>query len=152
VVADDRSERGAPAPVVESHDPPVGRHFAVLIVDDNAVNRKLTLQQLKKLGYGDDTETAENGRVAIEAVARRHFDLVLMDCEMPEVDGFTATRAIRAAETMTGEHVTIVAMTANAMAGDREACLAAGMDGYLAKPVQLADLRGAIEQYARATA
>ncbi|MGD0053391.1 MAG: ATP-binding protein [Vulcanimicrobiaceae bacterium] len=139
-------------PVVESKGPTAGRPFAVLIVDDNAVNRKLTLQQLKKLGYGDDAETAENGREAIEAVARRSFDLVLMDCEMPEVDGFTATRAIREAEALTGTHVTIVAMTANAMAGDREACLAVGMDGYLAKPVQLADLRGAIERHAHAPA
>jgi CheY-like chemotaxis protein len=140
----------APAPAVESQALPGGRPFAVLIVDDNAVNRKLTQQQLKKLGYGDDAETAENGREAIEAVARRSFDLVLMDCEMPEVDGFTATRAIRQAESLTGTHVTIVAMTANAMAGDREACLAVGMDGYLAKPVQLADLRGAIERHAQA--
>jgi len=148
-VAEGQGEGSAAPPVLESSGLPDGRQYSVLIVDDNPVNRKLTLQQLKKLGYGDDTDTAENGRVAIEAVASRHFDLVLMDCEMPEVDGFTATRAIRAAETVTGEHVTIVAMTANAMAGDREACLAAGMDGYLAKPVQLANLRGAIEHHVR---
>ena len=122
-----------------------GRDVAVLVVDDNAVNRKLTLQQLKRLGYGADV--AENGRMAIDAVAERRFDLVLMDCEMPEVDGYTATRAIRASEATTGEHVPIVAMTANAMAGDREACLAAGMDDYLAKPVQLAELRDIVERY-----
>ncbi|MBV8580329.1 MAG: response regulator, partial [Candidatus Eremiobacteraeota bacterium] len=103
------------------------------------------LQQLKRLGYGADV--AENGRMAIDAVAERRFDLVLMDCEMPEVDGYTATRAIRASEATTGEHVPIVAMTANAMAGDREACLAAGMDDYLAKPVQLAELRDIVERY-----
>ncbi|HEY4442406.1 MAG TPA: ATP-binding protein [Candidatus Elarobacter sp.] len=121
--------------------------LSVLIVDDNAVNRNLTLRQLRKLGCAERTQTAENGREAIAAVAGGHFDLVLMDCEMPEVDGFAATRAIRAAEAQSGRHVTIVAMTANAMEGDREACLAAGMDGYLAKPVQLANLRGAIQRH-----
>jgi CheY-like chemotaxis protein len=89
-----------------------------------------------------------DGREAIDAVAHGDYALVLMDCQMPEVDGFEATREIRRAEAARGGHVPIVAMTANALDGDREACLAAGMDDYLAKPVQLAALRAAIERFA----
>jgi signal transduction histidine kinase/CheY-like chemotaxis protein len=119
---------------------------AILIADDNPVNRKLTLQQLAKLGYRADA--VADGAEAVNAVAGTAYDIVLMDCEMPELDGFGATRAIRAAERATGAHVKIIAMTANALAGDRERCIAAGMDDYLAKPVQLAELRGALERYA----
>ncbi|HZW52582.1 MAG TPA: response regulator [Candidatus Elarobacter sp.] len=118
----------------------------VLIAEDNPVNRKLALQQLKKLGYRAHAVT--DGREAVDAVARGEYDIVLMDCQMPEVDGFEATREIRRAETVRGGHVPIVAMTANALEGDREACLAAGMDDYLAKPVQLAALRAVIERFA----
>jgi PAS domain S-box-containing protein len=118
----------------------------VLVAEDNPVNRKLALQQLKKLGYGAHAVT--DGREAIDAVAHGDYDLVLMDCQMPDVDGFQATREIRRAETARGGHVPIVAMTANALEGDREACLAAGMDDYLAKPVQLAALRAVVERFA----
>jgi CheY-like chemotaxis protein len=118
----------------------------VLIAEDNPVNRKLALQQLKKLGYRAQAVT--DGREAIDAVAHGDYDLVLMDCQMPDVDGFEATREIRRAETARGGHVPIVAMTANALEGDREACLAAGMDDYLAKPVQLAALRAVVERFA----
>ena len=117
----------------------------VLVAEDNVVNRKLALQQLKKLGYR--AHAVENGAEAIAEVARHEFDVVLMDCQMPEVDGFEATVAIRKAERSTGRHVPIVAMTANALEGDREACLAAGMDDYLAKPVQLAELRAILERF-----
>ena len=117
----------------------------VLVAEDNPVNRKLALQQLKKLGYG--AEAVADGRQAIEAVAHGDYDLVLMDCQMPEVDGFEATREIRRAESVRGGHVPIVAMTANALEGDREACLAAGMDDYLAKPVQLSALRATVERF-----
>ncbi|HTW83498.1 MAG TPA: response regulator [Candidatus Sulfotelmatobacter sp.] len=117
--------------------------LVILVADDNAVNRKLTLQQLKKLGYHADA--VEDGRAAVDAVLRGRYDLVLMDCEMPELDGLAATRAIRDEEHRRGGHVRIVAMTANALDGDREACLAAGMDDYLAKPVLLDALRGALE-------
>ncbi len=117
----------------------------VLIAEDNPVNRRLALRQLEKLGYR--AHAVEDGRAAIDAVAGGRYDLVLMDCQMPEVDGFEATRAIRRSEAADGRHVPIVAMTANALEGDREACLAAGMDAYLAKPVQLAALRGVVEQF-----
>ena len=118
----------------------------VLVAEDNPVNRKLALQQLKKLGFR--AHAVNDGREAIEAVAHGDYAVVLMDCQMPEVDGFEATREIRRAESSRGGHVPIVAMTANALEGDREACLAAGMDDYLAKPVQLSALRAAVERFA----
>ncbi|BDE06479.1 hypothetical protein WPS_17550 [Vulcanimicrobium alpinum] len=117
----------------------------VLVAEDNPVNRKLALQQLKKLGYA--AHAVVDGREAIDAVASGAYDVVLMDCQMPEVDGFEATRAIRRAEATRGGHIPILAMTANALEGDREQCLAAGMDEYLAKPVQLATLSAAIERF-----
>ncbi|MEA2687668.1 MAG: hypothetical protein QOD51_275 [Candidatus Eremiobacteraeota bacterium] len=126
--------------------PPDDGVVLVLVAEDNPVNRKLALQQLKKLGYRAHAVT--DGREAVDAVAHGDYDLVLMDCQMPDVDGFEATREIRRAETTRGGHVPIVAMTANALDGDREACLAAGMDDYLAKPVQLAALRALVERFA----
>jgi CheY-like chemotaxis protein len=113
--------------------------IAILIAEDNPVNRRLALQQLKRLGYHADA--VSDGEEAIAAVATGRYTIVLMDCQMPNVDGLEASRAIRRAETVTGTHIPIVAMTANALEGDREMCLAAGMDDYIAKPVQLADLR-----------
>ena len=118
----------------------------VLVAEDNPVNRRLALQQLKKLGFRADAVT--DGREAIDAVAHGKYDLVLMDCQMPEVDGFEATREIRRNEALRGGHVPIIAMTANGLDGDRQACLAAGMDDYLAKPVQLAALRAVVERFA----
>jgi len=117
----------------------------ILVAEDNPVNRKLALQQLKKIGYSAHAVT--NGREAIDAVGRGEYGMVLMDCQMPDVDGFEATREIRRVEAESGKHIPIVAMTANALEGDREECLAAGMDDYLAKPVQLAALRAAVERY-----
>ena len=117
----------------------------MLVAEDNPVNRRLALRQLEKLGYR--AHAVEDGRGRVDAVAGGRYDLVLMDCQMPEMDGFEATRAIRRSEAADGRHVPIVAMTANALEGDREACLAAGMDAYLAKPVQLAALRGVVEQF-----
>ncbi len=132
----------AAEPVDDAHDDGV----LVLVVEDNPVNRKLALQQLKKLGYRAHAVT--DGREAVDAVGEGVYDVVLMDCQMPDVDGFEATRQIRRAEASRGGHVPIVAMTANALEGDREACLAAGMDAYLAKPVQLAALRAVVERFA----
>jgi len=130
----------------EAAPPRSADRILVLVAEDNPVNRRLALQQLKKLGFRADAVT--DGREAIDAVAHGTYDLVLMDCQMPEVDGFEATREIRRAEALRGGHVPIIAMTANALDGDRQACLAAGMDDYLAKPVQLAALRAVVERFA----
>ena len=131
--------------LAEARTPAPRQSVLVLVAEDNPVNRKLALQQLKKLGYA--AHAVADGREAIDAVVRDDYDLVLMDCQMPEVDGFEATREIRRAESARGRHVPIVAMTANALEGDREQCLAAGMDDYLAKPVQLAALRAVVERF-----
>ncbi len=110
----------------------------VLLVEDNVINRKIASKMLEKLGVR--LAVAENGAEAITATHGSRFDLVLMDCQMPEVDGFDATRAIRAREAGGDVHLPIVALTAHALPGDRERCLAAGMDDYLTKPVRLEDL------------
>ncbi len=117
----------------------------ILLVEDNAVDRKLMLKMLKR--WGHTTDTAENGRAALEALDREAFDLVLMDVQMPEMDGLEATRSIREKERETGGHVPIVAMTAHALKGDREKCLAAGMDGYVTKPVRMPELLEAIQRF-----
>ncbi len=115
---------------------------AILLAEDNPVNQRVALRMIERLGYTADV--VANGREAVAKAAERDFDLVLMDCQMPEVDGYEATRRIRAAE-LAGRHVRIVAMTAGAMPGDRSRCLEAGMDDYLAKPVRIEDLRRVIE-------
>jgi signal transduction histidine kinase/DNA-binding response OmpR family regulator len=120
-----------------------------LLVEDNLVNQKVSGQLLKRLGWSFDL--AANGVEAVAAVQRRGYDLVLMDCQMPEMDGFDATRAIRglaAAE----HHVPIVAMTANAVQGDRERCLECGMNDYISKPVAKAQLERVLSRYGKARA
>jgi PAS domain S-box-containing protein len=118
------------------------RHpLRILLVEDNAVNQKLALRLLAQMGY--DADVAGNGLEAIEAVERQRYDLVLMDVQMPEMDGLEATRRI-VAEAPSEQRPWIVAMTANAMEGDREACLAAGMNGYIAKPIRVDELVGAV--------
>jgi len=138
---------GAERMLVSAHSllPSSHRRARILLVEDNPVNQKVATALLSKGGYG--CEVAGNGREALQALAARHFDLVLMDCQMPEMDGFVATRAIRAREASGDEHVTIVAMTANAMEGDRERCLDAGMDDYVSKPVKAADLYAMLETW-----
>jgi CheY-like chemotaxis protein/HPt (histidine-containing phosphotransfer) domain-containing protein len=116
----------------------------ILLVEDNLVNQKLVFKLLQKLGYRVDT--VSNGREALEAVSRVSYAAILMDCQMPEMDGFEATQAIREKERINGRHVPIIALTANAMQGDKERCLKAGMDGYVSKPVQAKILFEVIER------
>ena len=107
-------------------------HPRLLLVEDNVVNQELAELHIQRLGYSFDMVTT--GREAVEAAARQHYALILMDCQMPGMDGLEATRQIRRAEAHSGRHVPIVALTANTFATDRDACLAAGMDDYLPSP------------------
>jgi len=116
----------------------------VLLAEDNAVNRKLAIALLEKRGH--EVIVAENGQEALGALTRERVDLVLMDVQMPIMDGFEAIRAIRVKEQSTGEHLPIIALTAHAMKGDRERCLAAGADDYVAKPVRLPELLAAMDR------
>jgi signal transduction histidine kinase len=125
--------------VRQSNDP------RILVAEDNAVNQMVARLLLKELGLIADV--VKTGAEAIEAVKNKDYSLVLMDCQMPELDGLEATRQIRSIEGLTGRHVPIVAMTAQAMYGDREKCLAAGMDNYVSKPVSLGQLREILAKY-----
>jgi CheY-like chemotaxis protein len=125
---------------------PVNAALRVLVVEDNPVNQMLATRVLQKKGHS--VVVAGNGRQALEALAGQKFDVVLMDVNMPEMDGLAATAAIRAREEGTGRRVPIVALTAQALAGDRERCLAAGMDAYLSKPVRGAQLLRAVAEAA----
>jgi two-component system sensor histidine kinase/response regulator len=118
----------------------------VLLAEDNLVNQKLASRILEKLGH--TVVVAANGREAVTAFESGHFDLILMDVQMPDMNGYEATAAIREKERVRGAHIPIIALTANAMTGDRELCLKSGMDGYLAKPVKRSDLADIIQQYA----
>jgi two-component system sensor histidine kinase/response regulator len=114
------------------------RSLRILLAEDNAVNQLVAVRLLK--GFGHTVTVANHGGEALAAMEKEHFDLVFMDVQMPEMDGFEATRLIREKEAGTGRHTPIVAMTAHAMKGDRERCLAAGLDEYLSKPVQRDEL------------
>jgi signal transduction histidine kinase/DNA-binding response OmpR family regulator/HAMP domain-containing protein/putative methionine-R-sulfoxide reductase with GAF domain len=133
---DGRSPQPRPQPSVAR-----GR---ILVAEDNAVNQRLIVRLLDKRDYRADI--AANGREAILAIAQVPYDLVLMDCQMPEMDGFEAAQSIRQTERGTERHIPIIALTANALAGDRDRCLAAGMDDYLTKPIKADDLYAAIER------
>ena len=122
-----------------------GARPLVLVAEDNSINKQLALAQLKRLDIVP--HVVGNGREAFETFLKHEFAVILMDCHMPEVDGYEATRRIRKAERRTGGHVAIIAMTANAMEGDRDTCIAAGMDDYLAKPVEIGRLRQVLERW-----
>jgi two-component system, sensor histidine kinase and response regulator len=115
----------------------------ILLAEDNPVNQKLAVRMLEKAGYA--VFVAEDGEKALSTLGRETFDLILMDVQMPRMDGIQTTRKIREEERTTGEHIPIVAMTAHAMAGNRERCLAEGMDGYLPKPIRTQELYQTIE-------
>lgn len=123
-----------------SEAPAKGR---ILVAEDNPANQLVALYLLKSLGY--ESEVVATGEQAINALSGGDYDLVLMDCQMPVMDGFTATRAIREAEKTLGGRIPIIAMTAYALKGDREKCIAAGMDDYISKPVTLQVLEDTID-------
>ena len=120
------------------------RPLKILMAEDGLVNQRVARDLLTQRGH--EVEIAKNGQLAVEMHQEAPYDLVLMDIHMPVMDGFEATAAIRSIEQRTGDHIPIIALTANAMKGDREKCLAAGMDGYLAKPIRAQDLYRVVEQ------
>jgi CheY-like chemotaxis protein len=120
------------------------RTEAVLLAEDNAVNQKVALLMLAKAGYRADV--AADGHEAIAAVKRQHYDIVLMDVQMPELDGLEAARQINTLRPARADRPWIIAITANAMQGDRELCLAAGMDDYISKPMKTEELAAALER------
>ena len=120
----------------------------ILLAEDNSVNQEIARRQLQRLGV--EVDVAGDGAAAVEAVARGGYDLVLMDCQMPVMSGYDATGEIRRREAGSGRHLPVIAMTANAMAGDREDCLRAGMDDYIAKPVKIDALRAVVARWAAA--
>ena len=124
-----------------------GQFLRILLAEDNLVNQKLAVRLLEKRGH--TVAVADNGGFAVDLLKRQKFDLVLMDVQMPEMDGITATTIIRERERETGGHQPIVAMTALVTTGDRERCLAAQMDGYLSKPIRPLELDEVLDRYAR---
>jgi len=122
------------------------RKLHVLVVEDNRVNQTLARRLLAQRGH--EVTVAENGQQALDALDRGHFDVVLMDVQMPVMNGLEATTHIRARERGADRHLPIVAMTAHAMRGDRERCLEAGMDGYLVKPIQADEMIATLERFA----
>jgi CheY-like chemotaxis protein len=133
-----------PQAVEETKNTDSVRRLNILLAEDQIINRKIVIQLLEKKGW--NVKAVENGRLAFEIASSQRFDLILMDVQMPEMDGYDATRNIRIAENDKNYHTPIVAMTAHAMKGDREKCLAAGMDYYITKPVNPSELYETIEK------
>jgi signal transduction histidine kinase/DNA-binding response OmpR family regulator/sensor domain CHASE-containing protein len=134
------SAPGQTTPALSANAP----HLHILLAEDNPINQTLATRLLGKLGH--TVVIVGDGRAALEALAQHNFDLALMDVQMPVMDGLAATAMIRQHERHTGRHLPIIAMTAHAMKGDAERCLAAGMDGYLAKPIKVEELQAVIQQ------
>lgn len=130
-------------------EPAAGNGQLILLAEDHPANQLLAAVQIRKLGY--DVEAVSNGQLAVDAVSagKKEYALILMDCQMPVLDGFEATRLIRDLEQKDQKHTPIIAMTANAFQGDREACLSAGMDDYVSKPVSLEGLRSKLSVWIR---
>ena len=145
------SEPAPPPAKAADNRSPSRLPLRILLCDDNAINQKVAVRILQQLGYEPDL--AANGKEALEALDRKPYDLVFMDVMMPEMDGLEATRVIRERAEERRQHpnynsrIIIIAMTAHAMQGDREKCLAAGMDDYLAKPIRPKDVRVVIERW-----
>jgi two-component system, sensor histidine kinase and response regulator len=135
-------------PMLDSNGSPVvSSPSRILLAEDNLVNQRLVQRVLEKEGH--TVVVVSNGRAAVEAVKDGTFDLVLMDVQMPELDGFEATKAIREGERITSVHVPIIALTAHAMKGDQDKCIAAGMDAYLTKPIHAAELCDMVRNYSK---
>jgi len=138
-----RASRPAQVPVAR---PTPGQPLLpILVVEDNVINRKVMQMTLERLGY--KTHFCVNGAQALDAMEQGDYSCILMDCQMPVMDGYEATRRIRQREARSGKHIPIVAVTANALAHDRALCLEAGMDDYLKKPVHIKELQSTIETY-----
>ncbi|HKC00101.1 MAG TPA: response regulator, partial [Terriglobales bacterium] len=137
-----RALANAVATPASAAEPRRHERLSILLAEDNPVNRQVAVRLLEKQGY--QVTCAADGREALSLLEQSVFDLVLMDIEMPNMNGLEASAAIRQGEKMTGRHIPIVAMTAHAMKGDQEKCLAAGMDDYVSKPIRPPDLSAAI--------
>jgi CheY-like chemotaxis protein len=141
----DKTAQNQPVPLVTRHSLREDNHrIRILLAEDNAVNQTLAVRLLEKRGFS--VTVAQDGQAAIKAFRAGGFELVLMDIQMPGTDGFEATAAIREIEKLTGGHIPIVAMTAHALVGDQERCLASGMDGYVSKPIRTSQLFAVIEK------
>ncbi len=136
-------ESRPPAPVAKPTAPLPPEKVRILVAEDNAVSQQFTMANLRKLGY--DADVAANGVEVLTALKIKRYDVILMDCEMPKLDGYDATKEIRQRE-QNGSHLWIIAMTAYAVVGDREKCLKAGMDDYISKPLRPEELRTALER------
>lgn len=141
--AADTTEAEVPEPFIRIDTAATTRKERVLLAEDNAVNQRVAIGNLRKLGF--EADLALNGLEVLDALEEKRYDIILMDCQMPELDGYQATREIRQREKK-GHRTWIIAMTANVMVGDREKCLAAGMDDYVSKPLRREDLRAAMER------
>jgi CheY-like chemotaxis protein len=137
-------DRPRPAVSSETLERPKGE-FCILVVDDNEVNQFVAVEQVEQMGYR--AEVASNGLQAFEKIKKGNYTVVLMDCQMPVMDGYTATKEVREWEEPLGKHTTIIALTAHALAGERDRVLAAGMDDYLSKPVRPDALERMLRHY-----
>ncbi|HEX7400963.1 MAG TPA: response regulator, partial [candidate division Zixibacteria bacterium] len=149
-ILNQRETKEKSMPIVTRHTLAEQKHqkVRILVAEDNPMNQKLAVIILQKAGYGVDA--VENGIKAVEALKRSAYDLVFMDIQMPDMDGFEATKTIRRME-KENQHTPIIAMTAHAMKGDREECISAGMDDYIAKPLDLPEMIRFIEKWTKSS-